>query len=108
ALEDNPNNEQIDESYRKELEEELDDGELENDEKEIRCAYCGIIDPKTLIKCNEKDCQRWFCNGRKDEYSASHIVFHLTKSKHKEIYVGEQSNVGEMVLECYNCSSKNI
>jgi regulator of nonsense transcripts 1 len=32
----------------------------------------------------------------------------LTKSKHKEIYVSDKSAVGEMVLECYNCSSKNI
>jgi regulator of nonsense transcripts 1 len=106
-LENNPNNEQLDDSYRQELEDELD--ELgEGVEKEMRCAYCGILDQKNLVKCNEKDCQRWFCNGRKDDYSASHIVFHLTKSKHKEVYVSDQSAVGEMVLECYNCSSKNI
>jgi regulator of nonsense transcripts 1 len=79
-----------------------------NGQKEIRCAYCGIVNPSALVKCAEKDCQRWFCNGRIDNYSASHIVFHLTKSKHKEIYVPEQSQVGEMNLECYNCSSKNI
>lgn len=104
-LEDNPNNEEIDESYRKELEDELDNN---GDEKEVRCAYCGITNPAHLVKCTEKDCQRWFCNGRTDSYSASHIVFHLTKSKHKEVYVSAQSQVGEMTLECYNCACKNI
>jgi regulator of nonsense transcripts 1 len=95
------------ESFRK----DIDHDEDNNDEyiaNDIRCSYCGIVDTKQLVKCNEKDCQRWFCNGKADDYSASHIVFHLTKSKHKEIYVGDQSQVGEMILECYNCSSKNI
>ena len=80
--------------------------EEESEQKEIRCAYCGISNISHLIKCNE--CNRWFCNGRLDSYSASHIVFHLTKSKHKEIYVSNESPVGEMVMECYNCSCKNI
>ena len=95
------------ESFRKDIDEEENNEEY-TDDKDMRCSYCGIVDPKQLVKCNEKDCQRWFCNGKADDYSASHIVFHLTKSKHKEVYVGEQSQVGEMVLECYNCSSKNI
>jgi regulator of nonsense transcripts 1 len=95
------------ESFRKDIDEEENNEEY-TDDKDMRCSYCGIVDPKQLVKCNEKDCQRWFCNGKADDYSASHIVFHLTKSKHKEVYVGNQSQVGEMVLECYNCSSKNI
>jgi len=105
-LEDNVNNQEIDDSYRGELEEEYQDEEV--NQKEIRCAYCGITNPSILVKCNEKGCQRWFCNGRIDDYSASHIVFHLTKSKHKEVFVSEKSQVGEMVLECYNCNCKNI
>jgi len=88
--------------------EDLVDNEAEDYTKEVRCHYCGIINTQLLIKCNEKDCQRWFCNGRTDDYSASHIVFHLTKSKHKEVYVTNSTQVGEMVLECYNCASKNI
>ena len=75
-------------------------------QKGIRCAYCGIPNIKCLIKCN--DCNRWFCNGKLDSFSASHIVFHLTKSKHKEIYVSKESQVGEMVMECYYCQCKNI
>jgi regulator of nonsense transcripts 1 len=103
-IEDNLNNTEIEESYRKELEDDFE----ENPNQEMRCAYCGICNPNLLVRCIEKDCQRWFCNGRVDDYSASHAVFHLTKSKHKEVFVGEQSQVGEMVLECYSCSSKNI
>jgi regulator of nonsense transcripts 1 len=98
-------NEEIDESVREELEDEYEEN---NKEIETRCAYCGITNASKLIKCNEKDCQRWFCDGRLDEYSASHLVFHLTKSKHKEIFLNESSPIGEMVLECYSCNCKNI
>lgn len=115
-------NEEIDESFREEIEEELDNNQNENeegnnyengnganrDDKESQCAYCGINNISRLVKCNEKDCQRWFCDGRLDEFSASHIVFHLTKSKHKEIFLNENSPIGEMVLECYSCGCKNI
>ncbi len=104
-------NEDIDESIREEIEDEYEadhDREMNNREKEARCAYCGITNLDHLVKCNEKDCQRWFCDGRLDEFSASHIVFHLTKSKHKEIFLNENSPIGEMVLECYSCGCKNI
>lgn len=107
-------NEDIDESIREDIEEEYEsealnaaDGEAIR-EKEAQCAYCGINNPAHIVKCNEKDCQRWFCDGRLDEFSASHIVFHLTKSKHKEIFLNENSPIGEMVLECYSCGCKNI
>ena len=82
--------------------------EIDSNDENIsnRCAYCGISSPTKLIKCNE--CKKYFCNGRLDSYTASHIVFHLTKSKHKELYCGPNSCIGEMFLECYNCSQKNI
>lgn len=105
----NPNNllnEKIDESIREEIEDDLE--QEDERQKEVRCAYCGITNEARLVKCNEKDCQRWFCDGRTDEYSASHVVFHLTKSKHKEIFLNEHSPIGEMVLECYSCACKNI
>lgn len=91
-------------------EEELPDNqnEEEDDTGENGCAYCGIGNGKTLIKCNDKSCQRWFCNGCADDYSASHIIFHLTKSKHKEICTSADSDFGKMVLACYNCNCKNI
>ena len=82
--------------------------EIESNDDNItnRCAYCGISSPTKLIKCNE--CKKYFCNGRLDSFTASHIVFHLTKSKHKELYLSPNSCLGEMFLECYNCSQKNI
>lgn len=33
---------------------------------------------------------------------------HLVKSKHKEIALHPESPLGETVLECYNCGSKNV
>lgn len=86
-----------------ELAEQEDDSGLDK-----RCAYCGISNPLLLARCNEKDCQKWFCNGRADEMSPSHIVFHFTKSRHKELHVGKDSLIGELNLECYHCSGKNI
>jgi len=104
-------NEDIDESIRDDIEDEYENEENSNAnerEKEAHCAYCGISNPSHIVKCNEKDCQRWFCDGRLDEFSASHIVFHLTKSKHKQVFLNENSPIGEMVLECYSCACKNI
>jgi regulator of nonsense transcripts 1 len=28
------------------------------------CAYCGIHDPESVVKCGAKDCNKWFCNGK--------------------------------------------
>ena len=78
----------------------------DNDFSTIKCAYCSITNQSHLIKC--KECNRWFCNGKLDSFSPSHIVFHLTKSKHKEVFLNNKSNIGEMDLECYNCNGKNI
>jgi len=49
------------------------------------CAYCGVHDPKAVVKCAHQDCQKWFCNGKGLSEYGSHIVLHLVKSKHKEI-----------------------
>lgn len=80
----------------------------EDDIGENGCAYCGVGNGKNLIKCNDKNCQKWFCNGTADNYSPSHIVFHLTKSKHKEVCTSANSDFGKMVLVCYNCNIRNI
>ena len=92
----------------KEIDEKIERDQEQDDEGEGGCAYCGIGNGKNLIKCNEKSCQRWFCNGCTDDYSASHIIFHLTKSKHKEISTSSNSDFGKMSLVCYNCNCKNI
>ena len=70
------------------------------------CAYCGLSSETHLAQCLE--CKKWFCNGKNDAYSPSHIIFHLTKSKHKEVYLSKESQVGEITLQCYNCACKNI
>ena len=85
---------------------EEDKNENFMDDSTIKCAYCSITNQSHLIKC--KECNKWFCNGKLDSFSPSHIVFHLTKSKHKEVFLNKKSNLGEMDLECYNCNGKNI
>lgn len=82
--------------------------EDEDEDKEQRCSYCGITNSNNLIKCNDISCQRWFCNGNTDDFSASHIIFHLTKSKHKEVATNAESIIPETELKCYHCDSKNI
>ena len=90
--------------------EDLSDDENNNGNKSdnitMSCSYCGLTNASHLAQC--KECKKWFCNGSLDAYSPSHIIFHLTKSKHKEVYLNENSQVGQMDLQCYNCGGKNI
>ena len=48
-----------------------------------------------------------FCNGR-GHTSASHIIQHLVRSKSKQVSLHPDSPLGETVLECYNCGSRNV
>ncbi|WWC65248.1 uncharacterized protein I303_107865 [Kwoniella dejecticola CBS 10117] len=89
-------------------------GEDEFDEREREmlgvgvehaCAYCGIHNPQCVVKCLH--CNKWFCNSRGNT-SASHIVNHLVKAKHKEVVLHKESALGDTVPECYNCGSKNV
>ncbi|WVQ63393.1 uncharacterized protein L199_001546 [Kwoniella botswanensis] len=72
---------------------------------EHACAYCGIHNPQCVVKCMH--CNKWFCNSRGNT-SASHIVNHLVKAKHKEVVLHKESALGDTVPECYNCGSKNV
>lgn len=72
---------------------------------EHACAYCGIFDASCVVKC--VDTGKWFCNGRGNT-SASHIIQHLVRSKSKQVSLHPESALGETVLECYNCGSKNV
>ncbi|OAF66350.1 hypothetical protein A3Q56_05905 [Intoshia linei] len=74
-------------------------------EDEISCSYCGIKDGTTLVKCVGSG--KWFCNGR-GSTSASHIIFHLVRSHHKEVMLHDDAPSGVKHLECYNCTSKNV
>ena len=40
--------------------------------------------------------------------SHSHIINHLVRSKCKEVSLHRDSPLGETVLECYNCGSRNV
>ncbi|OCF41250.1 ATP-dependent helicase [Kwoniella heveanensis CBS 569] len=72
---------------------------------EHACSYCGIHNPQCVVKCLH--CNKWFCNSRGNT-SASHIVNHLVKAKHKEVILHKESALGETIPECYNCGSKNV
>ncbi len=58
-----------------------------------------------MVKC--LICSKWFCNSRGNT-SASHIVNHLVRAKHKEVILHSESPLGETIPECYNCGSKNV
>ena len=68
-------------------------------------SYCGIHNPASVVKCLV--CSKWFCNSRGNT-SASHIVNHLVRAKHKEVILHAESPLGETTPECYNCGSKNV
>ena len=69
------------------------------------CSYCGIHDPACLVMCNKT--KRWFCNGRGNT-SGSHIVNHLVRAKCKEVTLHKDGPLGETVLECYSCGTRNV
>ncbi|AEO56999.1 hypothetical protein MYCTH_106618 [Thermothelomyces thermophilus ATCC 42464] len=78
------------------------------EEKELpahACAYCGIHSPASVVKC--LTCSKWFCSARGNS-SSSHIVNHLVRARHKEVQLHPQSSLGDTVLECYNCGTKNV
>lgn len=68
-------------------------------------SYCGIHSPASVVQC--QICNKWFCNSRGNT-SASHIVNHLVRAKHKEVILHKEGPLGETVPECYNCGSKNV
>ncbi|KAG8760807.1 hypothetical protein FRC14_001835 [Serendipita sp. 396] len=69
------------------------------------CSYCGIHNPASVVKCLV--CSKWFCNSRGNS-SASHIVHHLVRAKHKEVVLHSEGPLGDTTPECYTCGSKNV
>src|SRR5271156_6502912 len=69
------------------------------------CRYCGIHSPSSVVKC--LTCNKWFCNSRGGS-SGSHIINHLVRSRHKEVSLHPQHQLGETTLECYNCGCRNV
>ncbi|KAJ7286420.1 RNA helicase-domain-containing protein [Mycena rebaudengoi] len=93
----------IDEDFDAVLDDLKDDGAV--DLPPHACSYCGIHSPSSVVKC--LICSKWFCNSRGNT-SASHIVNHLVRAKHKEVILHAESPLGETTPECYNCGSKNV
>ncbi|KZT70080.1 hypothetical protein DAEQUDRAFT_223063 [Daedalea quercina L-15889] len=60
------------------------------------CSYCGIHSPASVVKCLV--CSKWFCNSRGNT-SASHIVNHLVRAKHKEVILH-----AEMIPSSCSCA----
>ena len=61
------------------------------------CAYCGLHDTDSVVKCETTG--KWFCNS-KGHTSGSHIIQHLVRSKNKEVSLHPDSALGETILEC--------
>lgn len=51
---------------------------------------------------------KWFCNSRPATLPASCIVYHLIRSRNKEVSLHKSSPLGEMLLECYVTGNRNI
>jgi regulator of nonsense transcripts 1 len=71
---------------------------------EYSCRYCGIHDPACVAKCVET--KKWFCNAVLGS-GGSHLVHHLVRSRSNQVQLHPESPLGDTVLECYNCASKN-
>lgn len=65
------------------------------------CRYCGIHDPACVAMCFESG--KWFCNAG----GQSHLVHHLVKARNNQVQLHPESPLGDTILECYNCASKN-
>ena len=84
-MDQNPSNQEKENNSDQEEEENKKHGN-----NNLHCAYCGLSNEAHLAQCFE--CKKWFCNGKLDNFSPSHIIFHLTKSKHKEVYLSQSSS----------------
>eukprot|EP00566_Odontella_aurita_P002202 CAMPEP_0113543462 /NCGR_PEP_ID=MMETSP0015_2-20120614/10171_1 /TAXON_ID=2838 /ORGANISM="Odontella" /LENGTH=1079 /DNA_ID=CAMNT_0000443623 /DNA_START=95 /DNA_END=3334 /DNA_ORIENTATION=- /assembly_acc=CAM_ASM_000160 len=69
------------------------------------CRYCGIHDPACVARCI--DSNKWLCNAPCAGGGGSHLVNHLVRSRSNQVQLHPESPLGDTVLECYNCASKN-
>ncbi|GBG63841.1 hypothetical protein CBR_g39626 [Chara braunii] len=88
-------------------EEALDYYAKHRDLPDHACKYCAIHNPASVVRCNVPSCRKWFCNSRGNT-SASHIINHLVRAKHKEVSLHRDTPLGETILECYNCGCRNV
>ncbi|GKY90300.1 ATP-dependent helicase NAM7 [Mayamaea pseudoterrestris] len=73
---------------------------------EHACRYCGIHDPSCVAKSVDSN-NKWFCNASA-RTSGSHLIHHLVKSRCHQVQLHPDSPLGDAVLECYNCATKNV
>jgi len=104
--------EEEEEEDEDEDEDEDDDDEDEEDEQPPKavvppwaCRYCGIADPHCCARVLESGW--WFCNSTGGT-TASHLIHHLVRSRCKELCLHADSPLGETIIECFNCLSRNI
>eukprot|EP00927_Polykrikos_kofoidii_P043384 TRINITY_DN3745_c0_g2_i1.p1 TRINITY_DN3745_c0_g2~~TRINITY_DN3745_c0_g2_i1.p1 ORF type:complete len:1105 (-),score=144.07 TRINITY_DN3745_c0_g2_i1:387-3374(-) len=70
------------------------------------CRYCGIHDSGSVMKCRGDG--KWFCNSRLPGLPSSCIILHLVRAKQKEVQLHQDSPLGDILLECYNCGQRNV
>ncbi|ANZ77030.1 BA75_03891T0 [Komagataella pastoris] len=70
---------------------------------EHACKYCGVSNPRCVVRCDI--CKKWFCNGKSG--TTSHIISHMVLSRHHEVSLHSESDLGETELECYSCGNKD-
>jgi len=101
-----------------ETQDEDDESQLSDDESnafidpydeenlpEYSCRYCGVHDPACVARCVET--RKWLCNATCAGGGGSHLVNHLVRSRSNQVQLHPESPLGDTVLECYNCASKN-
>ncbi|KFH05858.1 RNA helicase (UPF2 interacting domain) protein [Toxoplasma gondii MAS] len=76
---------------------------------EHACSYCGASSPDCVLKCC--CCNKYFCNSpcsASGSSMGSHIIFHLVKSRHREVMLHPEGPLGDCTLECFQCGSRNV
>jgi regulator of nonsense transcripts 1 len=68
-------------------------------------SYCGTSDPTCVAKCLSTG--KWFCNGRINSHGSC-LVVHLVKNRAREVQLHKDSNLGDVVLECYATYNRNV
>ena len=72
---------------------------------EYACRYCGVHAPASVATC--VDTGKWLCNAPCSFGGGSHLVNHLVRSRSNQVQLHPESPLGDTILECYNCASKN-
>ncbi|PFH31973.1 RNA helicase (UPF2 interacting domain) protein [Besnoitia besnoiti] len=73
------------------------------------CSYCGASSPECVLKCC--CCNKYFCNSpcsNSGSSMGSHIIFHLVRSRHREVMLHPEGPLGDCTLECFQCGSRNV